>query len=119
MTNQNVRLSQEQAAFIRRSVHRGGYQSAGEVIRAGLRLLEQHEREDKVKLQALRRLAADAFDEIDQGDFQLVDPDDLRTFIDQLGPYRVVGDQYIDIGRLLHDSMEMTRHLPDGFSPPP
>jgi toxin ParE1/3/4 len=29
--------------------------------------------------------------------------------------YRVVSDQFVDIGRLLHDSMEVRRHLPPGF----
>ena len=29
--------------------------------------------------------------------------------------YRVVGDRFIDIGRLLHDSMDLKRHLPPGF----
>ena len=29
--------------------------------------------------------------------------------------YRVVNDQFVDIGRLLHDSMEIRRHLPAGF----
>lgn len=29
--------------------------------------------------------------------------------------YRVASDQFVDIGRLLHDSMELPRHLPDGF----
>lgn len=29
--------------------------------------------------------------------------------------YRVTSDQFVDIGRLLHDSMELRRHLPPGF----
>ncbi len=30
--------------------------------------------------------------------------------------YRVIEGQSIDIGRLLHDSMDLQRHLPDGFA---
>jgi toxin ParE1/3/4 len=29
--------------------------------------------------------------------------------------FRVTSDQVIDIGRLLHDSMDLQRHLPEGF----
>jgi toxin ParE1/3/4 len=29
--------------------------------------------------------------------------------------YRVVGKEFLDIGRLLHDSMDLQRHLPEGF----
>jgi toxin ParE1/3/4 len=29
--------------------------------------------------------------------------------------YRITGEHYVDVGRLLHDSMELNRHLPDGF----
>jgi toxin ParE1/3/4 len=29
--------------------------------------------------------------------------------------YRITAEHYVDIGRLLHDSMELNRHLPDGF----
>lgn len=32
--------------------------------------------------------------------------------------YRVVGGQFIDVGRLLHDSMDLKRHLPSGFRAP-
>jgi toxin ParE1/3/4 len=29
--------------------------------------------------------------------------------------YRIVGSRYVDIGRLLHDSMDIQRHLPNEF----
>ena len=29
--------------------------------------------------------------------------------------YRLAGEPFVDIGRLLHDSMELSRHLPSGF----
>ena len=31
--------------------------------------------------------------------------------------YRIARDRFIDIGRLLHDSMDLRRHLPEGFGP--
>jgi toxin ParE1/3/4 len=30
--------------------------------------------------------------------------------------YRIAGDRFIDIGRFLHDSMDLRRHLPDDFA---
>jgi toxin ParE1/3/4 len=29
--------------------------------------------------------------------------------------YRIIGD-YVDVGRLLHDSMDLRRHLPKGYA---
>jgi len=29
--------------------------------------------------------------------------------------YRVMGEEFIDVGRLLHDSMDLEGNLPDGF----
>jgi antitoxin ParD1/3/4 len=81
MPTQNVNLSDRQSKFIRQSVDGGRYRNASEVVRAGLRALEQSEREDKLKLQTLRRLAKQAFDEIDRGEFVEVDPDDIEEFV--------------------------------------
>jgi toxin ParE1/3/4 len=30
--------------------------------------------------------------------------------------YRIAADGHVDIGRLLHDSMDLKRHLPEGFA---
>jgi len=29
--------------------------------------------------------------------------------------YRVIGSRFVDVGRLLHDSMDIERHLPDDY----
>jgi putative addiction module CopG family antidote len=87
MPTQNVNLSDKQAKFIRGRVKDGGYRNASEVVRAGLRLLEQTEQENKLKLRALRRLVNESFAEIDGGKFQLVAPGSLDQFLDQLDPH--------------------------------
>jgi antitoxin ParD1/3/4 len=81
MPTRNVNLSEQQAKFIRQSIGDGRYRNASEVVRAGLRVLEHNERQDKLKLQALRRLTKQAFDDIDRGRFEAVDPDRLDEFI--------------------------------------
>ena len=84
MPTQNVNLSEQQARFIRRRVRNGGYRNASEVVRAGLRLLEQQERQDKLKLDALRRIAAQAFEEIERGEFVTVGPDAIDEFLESV-----------------------------------
>jgi len=81
MPTRNVNLSDQQAKFIRRSIGKGRYRNASEVVRAGLRLLEQREQEDKLKLDALRRLGNGAFDEIDRGQFEAVAVDGIDRFM--------------------------------------
>ena len=85
MPTQNVNLSEQQAKFISRNVDKGRYRSASEVVRTALRLLEQQEREDKLKLDTLRRLAKESFAQIDRGEFEVVGPGGINAFVKNLG----------------------------------
>lgn len=69
MPTQNVNLPEHQSQFIRERVESGRYQNASEVVRAGLRLLEQNEAEDHLRLQNLRRLTEESFAGLDRGEF--------------------------------------------------
>jgi len=51
----NVSLTPHLEAFIHQTVHSGRYQSASELVRAALRLLEEREQERVAKLECLRR----------------------------------------------------------------
>jgi antitoxin ParD1/3/4 len=84
MPTRNVNLSQQQARFIRSSIDDGRYRNASEVVRAGLRVLEQNEQQDKLKLRALRRLAKQGFDDIDRGRFEAVDSGGLDQFMSRM-----------------------------------
>lgn len=81
MPTRNVNLSDQQARFIRRRIEKGRYRNASEVVRAGLRLLEQQEHLDNLKLDTLRRLAREAFNEIDRGEFEAVATNGIDEFI--------------------------------------
>ena len=63
----NVVLTEQQAAMVARLVASGRYQNASEVLRDGLRLLQQREAEDQSRLDALRQAVAVGLEEIDSG----------------------------------------------------
>jgi antitoxin ParD1/3/4 len=54
----SVALSPHFEAFIRQQLDSGRFNNVSEVVRAGLRLLEEHEAEQAAKLQALREAVA-------------------------------------------------------------
>jgi antitoxin ParD1/3/4 len=80
MPTQNVNLSTHQSKFIQQRVRSGRYQNASEVVRAGLRLLEQKEAEDGLRLEALKRLTAEAFESLDRGEHQTFDEASLDLY---------------------------------------
>jgi antitoxin ParD1/3/4 len=86
MPTRNINLTEHYDRFIEQQVASGQFKNASEVTRAGLRLLEQHSREEQEKLAALRALAAKGFDELDQGrGIVLEGRDQLAEFIGQAG----------------------------------
>jgi antitoxin ParD1/3/4 len=66
--SRNVNLTEHLDRFIQKRVTTGHFSNASEVVREGLRLLEQREQEDKAKLTWLRNAAKEGFDAIEGGD---------------------------------------------------
>lgn len=72
--------------FVVEQVTSGRFKNASEVMPAGLRLLEQENREEAEKLASLRSLAKEGFDQLDQGQGTVINGrQELRKFIGQLG----------------------------------
>lgn len=67
MPTQNVNLPEHQSAFIKEMMKEGRYQNASEVVRAGLRLLEDHEEEQRLKLERLRAEVQKGLDDVEAG----------------------------------------------------
>jgi antitoxin ParD1/3/4 len=86
MPTRNVNLTERYDRFVRDQVRAGRFRNASEVMRAGLHLLEQQTREDCEKLDLLRKLAAEATAQIDQGrGIKIKDDRELASFIHKLG----------------------------------
>ena len=68
MPTRNVHLTEHYDAFISSGIDAGRYSNASEAVRAGLRLLEQQEKEDEAKLVWLRNTTAEAFAALDRGE---------------------------------------------------
>jgi len=84
MPTQNVNLPDHQSQFVHDSVTHGRYKNASEVVRAGLRLLEQQEAENALKLETLRRIAQESFAALDRGESTTFTPDTLDDWFGQL-----------------------------------
>lgn len=86
MPTRNVNLTSHLDRFVERRVRSGRFSNASEVVREGLRLLEQREQEDQAKLAWLRTAARDAFAEIDRGEgIEFASIDHFDNYIDRLG----------------------------------
>jgi antitoxin ParD1/3/4 len=85
MPTRNVVLTNHHEDVIDRLVKSGRYQNASEVLREGLRLIEQREDLEAIKLQALRGAAAAGFADLDENRFVEVPDSGLDKFIADLG----------------------------------
>ena len=90
MPTRNVVLTEHQAELVERLVASGRYQNASEVLREGLRLIEQRDAEDKARLKAFREAIRVGDADIEAGRFvSFSSPDALRRHL------RSVADEVI------------------------
>ena len=85
MPTRNVNLTEHFDRFIETGITSGRFSNASEVVREGLRLLEQREQEDKAKIEWLRGTAKEGFDAADRGDYVSLRSDqEIDDFVDQV-----------------------------------
>ena len=85
MPTRNVNLTEHFDRFIEAGITSGRFSNASEVVREGLRLLEQSEREDQAKIEWLRAAAKEGFGDIERGDYVTLRSDKEIDLIDRLG----------------------------------
>ena len=92
MPTRNVVLTKRQEELIETLVESGHYQNASEVLRDGLRLVEQREAENASRLAALRQAARVGIDALDRGAFKEFEtPEDLQAFLNDLSEKVISG----------------------------
>lgn len=85
MATRNVVLTKRQEKLIESLVESGRYQNASEVLRDGLRMVEQREAEDATRLKALREAARVGTAALDRGEFKEFDDiEDLQSYLNDL-----------------------------------
>lgn len=82
----NIALSPKLDRFIQGKIDSGRYQSASEVVREGLRLLEEREQEQKAALSEVRRQIRVGYEQIRKG--QTLDADEVLAEIQALSKQR-------------------------------
>lgn len=85
MPTRNVVLSEHQQQLVETLVRSGRYQNASEVLREGLRLVEERERIAQAKLKAIRQATRQGWADVSAGRYADVADDQLEDFVGQLG----------------------------------
>jgi antitoxin ParD1/3/4 len=86
MPTRNVVLTERQETLIEALVQSGRYQNASEVMREGLRLVENREVEEATKLEALRAAAHLGASALERGEFkEFADASALVAHLNKLG----------------------------------
>ena len=68
MPTRNVNLTEHFDRLIETGITSGRFSNASEVVREGLRLLEQREQEDQARLEWLRAAVKEGVDDMERGD---------------------------------------------------
>ena len=85
MPTRNVVLTDYQTELIERLVSSGRYQNASEVLREGLRLVEDQEAQAKARLKALREAVRSGIADLEAGRFRTFDePADFDRYLESV-----------------------------------
>ena len=75
----NVSLTKELEKLVAAKVKSGLYHTASEVVREGLRLLEERDRLYQLRLEEVRREVKKGLDQLDRGEGRPLDVDHLKA----------------------------------------
>lgn len=103
MPTRNVVLTDHQANMVEQLVASGRYQNASEVLREGLRLVEQREAEDAYRLEALRSAVQVGIDDIQAGRFKIFESkESLLAHLKLLTAKRLAEALGVDETQVIH-----------------
>ncbi len=89
MPTRNVHLTEHFDSLIATGIESGQFSDASEVVREGLRLLEQRQLEDEARIEWLRSAAQEGIDAIERGDYTaLHSRAGIRSFVHSAGSAR-------------------------------
>lgn len=80
----NISLTKELEILVSDKVKSGRYHSASEVIREGLRLLEEQDMKKQAQIEWLRKEAQIGIDEIERGEYTTYRREDLKQMFEDL-----------------------------------
>ena len=78
----NINLGTQWEEFISAYVHSGRYLSASEVVREGLRLLQEREQFRQARLEQLRKEVDKGVAQLDRGEYVELDRHELKSHFD-------------------------------------
>ena len=82
MPTRNIVLTDHQDGLIASLLKSGRYQNASEILREGLRMVEQRDVEDQLRLRRLRAIVEQGRSDIANGDYQDFSTDgDLTAYL--------------------------------------
>jgi antitoxin ParD1/3/4 len=85
MPTRNVNLTEHFDDLIETGVSSGRYSNASEVVREGLRLLQERDNLYAAKLENLRTMAKEGFDAIERGEYtELNSREEITAFMDEV-----------------------------------
>ena len=81
MATRNVVLTEHHSELIEHLVNSGRYQNASEVLRAGLRMVEESEAQYRIRIGQLRDAVREGFNDVDQGKVQTFAADEASEYL--------------------------------------
>ena len=81
MATRNVVLIEHHSELIEHLVNSWRYQNASEVLRAGLRMVEESEAQYRIRIGQLRDAVQEGFNDVDQGKVQTFAADEAAEYL--------------------------------------
>lgn len=93
MTSRNISLTDHHDTLIDTKVQSGEYANASEVVREGLRLIEERDRELAARVEGIRTRVAIGLEQAERGEFVEGTVDEIRERVRERAKARLVADR--------------------------